>query len=106
MVVCWLCCAEVKQNHPFSLFSPPSLKVYLPGRLSRLAKVSSMQECLFRDIKQTEHSSRKGTAEVEGVSQHTAQARPNAKCLVSRVLFSDKKNAHRHHAGEINVLVA
>ena len=40
MVVCRLCCAEVKQNHSISLFSPPFLKLDLPGRLSRLAEAS------------------------------------------------------------------
>ena len=34
MVFCRLCCAEVKQNHSNSLFSPP-LKIDLLGRLSR-----------------------------------------------------------------------
>ena len=40
MVVCRLCCAEVRQNNSILLFSPPSLKIDLPARLSRLVEVS------------------------------------------------------------------
>ena len=124
MVVCRLCCAEVKQNHSISLFSPPSLKLDLPGRLSRLAEASVEEvdglsryicrSCNFISLekklqefratvhsscspKRTEPSSRKRakeTAGAEGVSPHTAQARPKAKCPVGRVLFSDKENAY------------
>ena len=126
MVVCRLCCAEVKQNHSISLLSPPSLKLDLPGRLSRLAEASveevdglsryicrscksnfiSLEKKLqeFRakvhsscSPKRTEPSSRKRakeTAGAEGVSPHTAQARPKAKRPVGRVLFSDKENAY------------
>ena len=126
MVVCRLCCTEVKQNHSVSLFSSPSIKMDLPQRLSRLADVTveesdgfsryicrvcknnfiSLEKKLqqFRvkahsshSPKQSEHSSRKRvkeTAGAEGVSPHTAQARPRAKWPVNRVLFTDKENTH------------
>ena len=126
MVVCRLCCAEVKQNHSVSLFSSPSIKMDLPQRLSKLADVTveesdgfsryicrvcknnfiSLEKKLqeFRakahsshSPKQSEHSSRKRvkeTAGAEGVSPHTAQARPRVKRPVNRVLLTDKENTH------------
>ena len=39
-VVCRHCCAEVRQNNSVLLFSPPSLKIDLPARLSGLVEVS------------------------------------------------------------------
>ena len=54
MVVCRLCCAEVKQNHSVPLFTPSSLKLDLPGRLSRLAEVSIEEvDGLSKDICRT-----------------------------------------------------
>ena len=47
MVVCRLCCAEVRQNHSVSLRSPPSLKTDLPARLSRLVEVSDEEEVVY-----------------------------------------------------------
>ena len=40
MAVCRLCCADVRQINSVLLFSPPSLKIDLLARLSRLVEVS------------------------------------------------------------------